>query len=148
MTLVKRLEKGSALTYSEMDGNLDHLSDHNNLTNRLIESAHSQYALSSSLINYSLTTHTHNNLVSLSSASITSDVIVVTSIRGKTGGRIYFDSDGYVGMGTAVDPIYNLHVSNTGVVRNYIESTDGVQASTDLRSGIKHSRMITDQNFI
>jgi hypothetical protein len=57
------------------------------------------------------------------------------------------DTVGKVGIGIP-EPTYNLHVQNTGTVRNYIESTDSGQASTDLRSGAKHSRMICDSSYI
>jgi len=80
----------------------------------------------------------------LSANSITSSVI---RSSGNNSG-IFLKSNGFIGVGSATDPTYIFHVASGGVVRNYIESTDGGQASTDLRSGSKHSRMITDSSFI
>jgi len=65
--------------------------------------------------------------------SLSSSIVYLNSIKNyQNNGGIYFDSGGFVGIGTATDPSYHLHVASAGVVRLLVQSTDNNQASFDM----------------
>jgi hypothetical protein len=68
--------------------------------------------------------------------SLSSNIVYLNSIKNyQDNGGIYVNNKGFVGIGTATDPIYHLHIASAGVTRVLVQSTDNNQASFDMWVG-------------